>query len=362
MLSSGFSVQQTLLRLRAPLVAVAMLVGGDAGASVRDFNVGFSSLSTADPMGGQIQYALWYPTDVPNGTVKVGPFEFPGTRDAAPAVGTFGLVILSHGSGGSPIGHWDTAVALVRAGFIAAGPLHPRNNIRDDIGDRRIVLDGRPLQLSAVIDALLAHESWSRRIERKKIGAFGFSAGGYTVLAALGAARVYARTLDHCERHAAEDPYCRIVNGPGHADRVREYAAPAQRSHDDRLCAGVIADLYATPFSDAGLKAMPPVKLLFFRPEVEDVLKAEFHVSRVVRLLKQRDDFPDPEEIVVQGARHMSFLAPYPESVGRSLAGPEGFDRAAFAEEMTRRTAMHEDMNRRIVSFFRQAFADCAGG
>ncbi len=104
-----------------------------------------------------MQCSLWYPTNVPNGVVSVGPFEFLGTQGAEPAAGQFGLVILSHGSGGSELAHRAAVIALAEAGFIAAAPLHPRNNFRDDIGDdQRIVLDGRPRQLSAVIDALLA--------------------------------------------------------------------------------------------------------------------------------------------------------------------------------------------------------------
>ena len=264
-------------------------------------------------------------------------------------------MILSHGSGGSDLGHWDTAIALAKAGFIAAAPLHPRNNFRDDIGDdQRIVLDGRPRQLSAVIDTLLTQQAWSSRIDPNKIAAFGFSAGGYAVLAALGAEPEFSRTLDHCERHAEEDPYCRIINGARaemRAARARAYAEPAQPTHDDRLCVAVIADPFTAPFSDATLKALPPAKLLFFRPEVEDVLKAEFHVSRVVRLLKQRDDFPEPQDILLPKAAHFSFIAPFPESVGKSLAGPEPFDRAAF----------HEEMNGRIVTFSREAFVDRAG-
>ena len=208
MLSSRFSVQQILLLLLCRLCAMAMvmLISMDANASEREFGVGFSRLSTADPKGGQMRYLLWYPTTVPNGVVRLGPFEFPGTRDAEPAAGQFGLVIMSHGSGGAEMGHRDTAIALAHAGFIAAAPLHTLNNFRDDIGShRRIVLDGRPRQLSAVIDALLAQRVWSSRIDSKKIAAFGFSAGGYTVLAALGAEPEFSRILDHCERHAEED-------------------------------------------------------------------------------------------------------------------------------------------------------------
>ncbi len=328
-----------------------------------DFGVGYAGLSTADPMGGHMQVSLWYPTKVPNSVVRLDQFEFPGTQDAEPAVGHFGLVILSHGSGGSDLGHRDTAIALAEAGFIAAAPLHPRNNFRDDIGDdQRIVLDGRPRQFSAVIDALLAQQAWSSRIDPKKVAAFGFSAGGYTVLAALGAEPEFSRILDHCERHAEEDPYCSIVglsDGVARMARAMEYAGPPQSFHDGRLCAAVIADPFTAPFSDATLKALPPAKLLFFRPEAENMHKAEFHVSRVVRLLMQRDDFPDPQVILLPKAHHFSFVAPIPESVGKSLAGAERFDRAAFHEEMTRRTALHEEMNRRIVTFFKQAFSGC---
>lgn len=361
MLSSRFGVQQISLWLLSRLCAMAMLmlISADANASEREFGVGFSRLSTTDPMGGQMQYSLWYPTKVPNSVVTVGPFEFPGTQDAEPAAGQFGLVILSHGSGGSDLGHWDTAVALAKAGFIAAAPLHPRNNFHHDIGDdQRVVLDGRPRQLSAVIDALLAQQAWSSRIDSKKIAAFGFSAGGYTVLAALGAEPEFSRTLDHCKRHAEEDPYCRIINGRGRAARAKAYAEPAQRTHDGRLRVAVIADPFAAPFPDATLKILPRVRLLFFRPEVENKLKAEFHVSRVVRLLKQRDDFPDPLEIVVPKANHYSFIAPLPESVGKSLAGPEGFDRDAFHKAMKHRAALHEEMNHRIVTYFREALLD----
>ncbi len=79
----------------------------------------------------------------------------------------------------------------------------------------------------------------------------------------------------------------------------------------------------------------------------------------MVRLLTQRDDFPDPQVIFFPKAHHFSFIAPIPEFVGRSLAGPEGFDSAAFHEEMTHRAALHEEMNSAIVTFFQQAFSDC---
>ncbi len=135
---------------------------------------------------------------------------------------------------------------------------------------------------------------------------------------------------------------------------MADYAEPPLRTYDERLCAAVIADAFTGPFSDAALEALPPVKLLFFRPEIEDVIKAEFHVSRVVRILKRRGDFSDPEEIVVPNANLYAFIAPVPEAIARTVPefadDPEGFDRVAF----------HDEMNRAIVAFFKQAFTDCA--
>ena len=93
MLSFRLIVQQILL-CRLCAMAMVMLIGTDANASEREFGVGFSRLSTADPTGGQIQVSLWYPTEVSNGVVRFGPFEFPGTPNAEPTAGRFGLVVL----------------------------------------------------------------------------------------------------------------------------------------------------------------------------------------------------------------------------------------------------------------------------
>ena len=341
---------------RAGVLALVFLLFA-AGAAARDYGVGYTRLSTTDPMGGGMSYSLWYPSAATDDTVEIGPFEFPGTRDAAPAPDRFALVLLSHGSGGTDLVHRDTAIALARAGFLAAAPLHPRNNVYHDVhDDRRVVLDGRPRQLSAVIDALLAHPTWSRRIDARKIAAFGFSAGGYTVLAALGAARNYGRTLEHCARHGREDPYCRVIDGPGRARRVKAYGKPVQPFRDPRICAAVLADPFTAPFSDAALERLAPVHLLVYRPEMENRLGAAFHAGRLVRLLRRRDDFPQPREIVVPDANHYSFIASLPEAVARRhpriAYDHPGFDRAAF----------HDTMNNEIVRFLAQGLSACASG
>ena len=150
--------------------------------------VGFSRIVTNDPMGGEMRVSLWYPAKQVSGTVSVGAFTFQATRDAEPAMGLRGLVVISHGTGGSDLGHRNIALALADAGFIVAAPMHPRDNYEDSSGvRRRIVMEGRPRQITATVDALLSIPKWRDRIDIERVGAFGFSLGGYTVLAILGA-------------------------------------------------------------------------------------------------------------------------------------------------------------------------------
>ena len=157
-----------------------------------------------------MRVSLWYPANQVSGIVRVGSFTFQATRDAEPAKGRRGLVVISHGTAGSDLGHRNLARALADRGFIVAAPLHPRDNYEDssDVG-RRIVMEGRPRQITATVDALLAIPKWRERIDTRRIGAFGFSLGGYTVLAILGAKPDMSNIIDHCVT-TPEDPFCDI--------------------------------------------------------------------------------------------------------------------------------------------------------
>ena len=107
--------------------------------------VGFSRIVTNDPMGGEMHVSLWYPATQVSGTVHVGSFTFRATRDAEPVKGRRGLVVISHGTAGSDLGHRNIAIALADAGFIVAAPLHPRDNYKDSSGvGHRTVMEGRP--------------------------------------------------------------------------------------------------------------------------------------------------------------------------------------------------------------------------
>ncbi len=252
-------------------------------ASARAEGVGFTRIMVDDPMGGQMRVSIWYPTESEGGRTTLGPFTIEAARDAVPAEGTLGLVVLSHGNAGSDLGHRNVARALAKAGFIAAAPLHPRNNYQDNSGvGRRAVMEGRPRQISAVIEALLGDPLWRERIDPQRIGAFGFSLGGYTVLTLLGAQPEIARIVAYCEGDT-DDPFCGI--GGDLADHMRtalslDGEVSTQDLSDPRICAAVIADPVAIPFSDEELASIEVRHIQLWRPEHQDLLFASAHGGR----------------------------------------------------------------------------------
>ena len=327
-------------------------------APSRAGDVGFARLTIADPMGGEMQVSLWYPTDERGGTLKLGPYKIEATRNAEPLVGLRGLVVISHGTEGSDLGHRNIAMALAQQGIIAAAPLHPRDNFKDSSGvGRRVVMEGRPRQITAVIDALLAHDLWGTIIDPHRIGAFGFSLGGYTVLAALGAEPRMRLIAQHCDAPNS-DPFCIIAgsyDGSLRAHVEQEFAAPLKGLADDRICAASIVDPVAVRFSDAALSGIKARHILIWRPEHQNVLLAKAQGSRVVQQLNLRTNAEITTEIIVKGAQHYSFLAPFPWRLKWVLPSeltqdsPE-FDRVSFQQHFAQENSR----------FFAQALKGCA--
>ena len=321
--------------------------------------VGFSRIVTNDPMGAEMRVSLWYPTNQASSTVNVGPFTFQATRDAEPAIGRHGLVIISHGTAGSDLGHRNIAIALAEAGFIVAAPSHPRDNYEDNSGvGRRIVMEGRPRQMTATVDALLSIPKWRERIDLKRIGAFGFSLGGYTVLAILGAKADMSNIVDHCQTIPA-DPFCDIGGNLAEATRRiigLDYKEAPQDVFDPRFCAASIADPVAVPFSDEALASIKARYIQIWRPEEQNVLLAKAHASRVVRQLNTRPQAEITEEIVVPDAQHYSFLAPFPQRLRATLPRELTSDSPEFS-----RVEFQERFAFEVANYLSSRLARCAG-
>ncbi|HET6972343.1 MAG TPA: dienelactone hydrolase, partial [Phenylobacterium sp.] len=194
-----------------------------------------------------------------------------------------------------------------------------------------------PRQLKVLADYMLADWAAHGRLDPHRIGAFGFSAGGFTVLAIAGGEPDMQRFVQHCrERPAFED--CRIT-----AAQHLDVNQKVTWTHDPRVRAIVsAAPGIGFAFGKAGLAGVRvPVQL--WRAEDDPVLPHPFYAEAV------RQDLPTPPEMhVVPHAGHYDFVSPcsatLAERIPEICVSEPGFDRVAF----------HARFNRDVVGFFKR--------
>lgn len=132
---------------------------------------------------------VWYPCTDTAKAKEIPHYPFihiPTIRNGNIADKKFPLVMISHGTGGGRITLEWLADKLVQNGFIVAAVDHYGNTYDNKIPEDFIEPWRRPLDISYAITALLQDEIFGSRIDTARIGAAGFSIGGYTVLALAG--------------------------------------------------------------------------------------------------------------------------------------------------------------------------------
>jgi predicted dienelactone hydrolase len=272
----------------------------------------------SDAEGRVIDGGVWLPSDFADGPARP-------------------LVVMSHGNGGWFKGHSDTARALADAGMVVAALTHPGDNYLDQSGSIR--LTDRAPQLSALIDHMTGDWSGSEGIDPARIGAFGFSAGGFTVTSIIGGEADGSAILEHCEAYP-ELFACRLIVLMGGID----LGGWRPEARDPRVDAAVIAaPALGYAFTDDSLSEVSiPVQL--WQAEGDDILPAPFNVEPIRDGLGRA-----PEYHRVSGAGHYDFLQPCTLEMRVELpqlcASEEGFDRAAFKATF----------NAEVVRFFREA-------
>ena len=166
------------MKIAAAVLATLMLAGTPA------FSAGFERATVPDPEGPPLEAGIWYPSRTPVSSQPLGPYQQSVATGGEIAGSGLPLIVMSHGSGGSFAGHYDTALALVEAGFVVAAVTHTGDNARDNSGFTRV--QNRPRHIKALVDYLLASWAHRDRIDPTRIGMFGFSAGGFTALDGAG--------------------------------------------------------------------------------------------------------------------------------------------------------------------------------
>lgn len=287
---------------------------------------GFEHLTT--PNG--VEIGVWYPAQGQVIAMPLGPNLQQVVPNAAVPERKHPLVVISHGTGGAFSSHADTAIALARAGFIVAALTHPGDNWRDQ--SRVAMVEDRPRALSTLIDFMLTSWPGHEAVDASRIAAFGFSAGGFTVLVEAGG----RPDLSTIERHCVDHPIwfdCRLLASHPHGNRpIWSWKG------DKRIKALVVAaPALGFTFDRAGLAGLTmPIQL--WRADDDQILPAPEYADAVRAALPRA-----PEFHAVPGAGHFDFLMPCTTSdaLPEICSSKAGFDRAAF----------HRDFNVRIVHF-----------
>ena len=289
----------------------------------------------ADPNGKPLEIGIWYPSQTTPKSMSIGAITM-SVASSGPVEGrALPLVVISHGTGSSFLGHYDTAIVLADAGYVVAAVTHTGDNYADQ--SRNVFIMDRPQQMSRVIDHMLS--SWDGRatIDSARIGMFGFSASGFTTLISIGGHADFSKVGPMCREHP-KDFACQLIAKIGQPGIAPPDLGLAQ---DHRIKAAVLAaPALGFTFSPDGLKNVTiPVQL--WRAE-DDVILPHPRYAEAVRLALAKV----PSYHVVHKAGHFDFLAPC--SVALVNIAPvicrsaPDFDRAAF----------HQAFSTSVVNFF----------
>ena len=350
-------MQALLRRTQFLILALSALLAAAQAATASQAGFRRIDIPASAPGAAPTVVALYYPTQDVERTVNMGPFTQRVAMGGKPEDKVKGLILLSHGTGGTEVGHTSLAEGLARQGYLVAALRHPGDNWQD-LSLRQTspqnYFTTRPQQASHVIDALLKDPEWKDRItsdaKGPRVGALGHSAGGYTVLALAGARPDASRLASHCSQHLAEDPiFCGV--GGNQAARPAGNLAPTT------------GNAAAPPLADARVRAvvaLAPVGAVFSAESFADVkvpvaiysadkdrfLVPRFHAEWVARNL------PAAQFHHVPNALHFAFMdtptMPIATEDGDIATDLPGFERQEFLRQL----------QREIPAFFDKAFRD----
>ena len=269
--TTTFAGQETWPGREFILSLLVALVAWVGAATAHADPVGERHLKTIDATAAlrdsegrdQVRVTVWYPAaaGAKEERIDLGPPGRPlfsvgavGPDAAFAPAGPWPVILFSHGFGGAArmMGWFGTALA--RAGYVVVAADHPGNNAVDKMTVAGAVLPWERVDdLRAALAAVEQDPTIAPHLDLSRIGVAGFSAGGFTALASVGA-RV---DVNHLAGLLPREPDRRVCApqkefAVTQADAQRALASPplaAEVAHagDDHTIPGVRAAFVMAP-------------------------------------------------------------------------------------------------------------------
>ena len=267
------------------------------------------------------------------------------------------LVLLSHGTGGSAVQMMWLGHYLAARGYIVAAVNHHGNTGAEPkrAAQGFLLYWERARDLTNVLDKLLADPVFGTHIDRNRIGAAGFSLGGYTVLTVAGAVfspqefEAFCRSPRRdftCEAQPEFPDAPRLFEELKRTDPVvQESLRHAGDSYRDKRIKRVfaIAPALGSGFTKAGLNRIRlPVHIAI--GQADEVTPLATNAQRYANLIKGARLTVLPGEV-----GHYTFLAectPRGKAVVDVCRDGDGVDRAQ----------VHRQVAQLAFGFFEQGF------
>lgn len=299
--------------------------------------------------GRDLDVFVWYPTDAdgPPGLVNQNALFYgfhaqvdaPGTGRAAP------VVVLSHGSGGNAPGLGWIASQLAARGMIVLAPNHPGTTSRDSLPSETVKIWERPDDLSVILDAAADSLPLGIEADLDRVGAMGFSLGGFSALALAGVEVSKDRFIAYCAANP-DVADCGWMNRAG-LDFQSIDAAQYDASHKDPRVLAVVTVDPALPQAvrEDGFESFGATSLILQLGEDVPVALQWSEVAARAPSITHR---------VIPGASHFHFL-PECSFLGKVAIGLGGDDNICSDRWLRPRAEVQKEIAPMIVNFFAEA-------
>jgi predicted dienelactone hydrolase len=307
---------------------------------------------------------VWYPAE--NGAEEkdqyIGPHDAPlfyagrAAKDAtfAPSFGKYPLVALSHGTGGSAMQMAWLGTYLAARGYVVVAINHPGNNAVTGYTTQGFV-EGweRAKDITTAITGMLSDPRFGGRIDPDRIGAAGFSYGGYTMMELAGATTDSNRLLAWC------DQLKNTCSPPEMPDLMEKFKAIQQQSEVE-YAMHHSGDSYRDPRIHAVFAIAPAVAHAFTR---ESLQKVTIPVEIVVGASDQIAPSADNAQFFAQNIKGAK-LTILPGGVGHYTfldlgtdAGKKQLPQLFVDTEGVDRESVHTQVGRMAADFFDRELA-----